>query len=283
MDRYAVIGNPVEHSQSPWIHARFAERPARRCDYERLLAGRDGFAATVRALRRRAAARGCNVTVPFKFEAFALAAQASERARRAGAAQHAALRCRRLVRRQHRRRRPGARHRAQRRRRHRRPAPAAASAPAAPRPACSGPLLEARPAALVIANRTPDKAQRAGRARTRRWRAQQASRCAAAPLDDCRRRLRRRHQRHGEQPARRRGAGAARVLRARRAGARHDVRRRPRAASSPGRARTARVGRDGLGMLVEQAAEAFQVWRGVRPADRAGAGRAARAAATAQR
>ena len=83
-DRYAVVGNPVEHSRSPFIHAEFARQTGQSIDYGRLLSPLDGFAATVRAFAagdaQHAAARGCNVTVPFKFEAFELAARRSARA-----------------------------------------------------------------------------------------------------------------------------------------------------------------------------------------------------------
>lgn len=83
-DRYAVVGNPVEHSRSPAIHAMFAAQTGQALSYERLLAPLDGFEATLRAFAA-AGASGCNVTVPFKFEAFELAAQRSERAQLAGA------------------------------------------------------------------------------------------------------------------------------------------------------------------------------------------------------
>ena len=86
-DRYAVLGNPVEHSQSPFIHAAFARQTGEAVDYERLLCPLDGFEAARARLRRRAAARGCNVTVPFKFEALRAGARArSARAALAGAA-----------------------------------------------------------------------------------------------------------------------------------------------------------------------------------------------------
>lgn len=84
-DRYAVIGNPVAHSLSPEIHARFAAACAQDLTYERLLAPVDGFAAAVAAFRA-AGGRGLNVTVPFKLEAAALADRLSPRARAAGAA-----------------------------------------------------------------------------------------------------------------------------------------------------------------------------------------------------
>lgn len=84
-DRYAVVGNPVEHSRSPAIHAMFAEQTGQDIRYERLLAPLDAFEATLRAFAA-AGAKGCNITVPFKFDAFALAAKRTERARLGGAA-----------------------------------------------------------------------------------------------------------------------------------------------------------------------------------------------------
>ncbi|MBI3154659.1 MAG: shikimate dehydrogenase, partial [Burkholderiales bacterium] len=84
-DRYAVVGNPVAHSQSPFIHAAFARQTAQAIVYERVLAPLDGFAATVHDFAATGA-RGCNVTVPFKFEACALAARRSDRAALAEAA-----------------------------------------------------------------------------------------------------------------------------------------------------------------------------------------------------
>jgi shikimate dehydrogenase len=82
--RYAVAGNPVEHSQSPFIHAEFARQTGEPVVYERVLCPLDAFAATVRAFAA-AGAGGCNVTMPFKFAAFDLAAVPTERARQAGA------------------------------------------------------------------------------------------------------------------------------------------------------------------------------------------------------
>lgn len=84
MDRYAVIGNPVAHSKSPLIHADFAQQTEQQLSYEALLAPIDGFAATV-ADFRAAGGRGANVTLPFKLEAFALAERHSARALAAGA------------------------------------------------------------------------------------------------------------------------------------------------------------------------------------------------------
>ena len=83
-DRYAIVGNPVAHSKSPLIHAEFARRTGQDISYERLLAPIDAFAATVDAFAG-SGGRGLNVTVPFKVEAFALAAECTERARLAKA------------------------------------------------------------------------------------------------------------------------------------------------------------------------------------------------------
>ncbi|HEX9171718.1 MAG TPA: shikimate dehydrogenase [Telluria sp.] len=83
-DRYCVIGNPIAHSRSPEIHAAFAAQTGQQLTYERVLAPLDGFAATVRGLVA-AGYLGANVTVPFKLEAAQLATRLSERARAAGA------------------------------------------------------------------------------------------------------------------------------------------------------------------------------------------------------
>jgi shikimate dehydrogenase len=81
---YAVIGNPIGHSKSPRIHAAFAAQTGQRMTYDALLAPVDAFVATVRDLIT-GGGRGANVTVPFKLEAFDLADHLSERARFAGA------------------------------------------------------------------------------------------------------------------------------------------------------------------------------------------------------
>ena len=83
-DRYAVVGNPVAHSKSPYIHAQFALQTGERVEYERLLAPLDGFVEHVQAFHA-AGGRGLNVTVPFKLEAHALAHKLSPRAAAAGA------------------------------------------------------------------------------------------------------------------------------------------------------------------------------------------------------
>ena len=84
VDRYAVIGNPVAHSKSPHIHAAFAKQAGQNISYEAVLAPLDGFAATVKNLIAQGY-KGVNVTVPFKLEAFALCDDLSERAKAAGA------------------------------------------------------------------------------------------------------------------------------------------------------------------------------------------------------
>ena len=83
-DRYAVVGNPVAHSRSPSIHARFAWQTGHDIAYGRLLAPLDGFAGTVERFRDEGGC-GLNVTVPFKLEAFAWATRRSPRAQVAGA------------------------------------------------------------------------------------------------------------------------------------------------------------------------------------------------------
>ncbi|MES1946579.1 shikimate dehydrogenase [Salinisphaera sp. C84B14] len=83
-DRYAVIGHPVEHSRSPDIHGAFARQTGQNLVYERLPAAPDAFAPTV-ADFFAAGGAGLNVTLPFKGEAAAYADRLTDRARRAGA------------------------------------------------------------------------------------------------------------------------------------------------------------------------------------------------------
>ncbi len=87
MDLYCVMGNPVEHSRSPWIHARFAELTGQTLQYGRLLAPVDGFAQALAQFRASTdgTARGCNITVPFKFDAGAAAQVLTPRAQLAQA------------------------------------------------------------------------------------------------------------------------------------------------------------------------------------------------------
>jgi shikimate dehydrogenase len=83
--RYAVVGNPVGHSRSPWIHGEFARQCNIDLEYTTLLAPLDAFAPTIREFFE-SGGRGLNVTVPFKEQAYELAhADLSPRARLAGA------------------------------------------------------------------------------------------------------------------------------------------------------------------------------------------------------
>jgi len=84
-DKYAVIGNPVEHSLSPEIHAGFARETGENITYDRIFAPREGFCDAVLAFRA-AGGKGLNVTLPFKHEAWRLAAVRSGFALAAGAA-----------------------------------------------------------------------------------------------------------------------------------------------------------------------------------------------------
>lgn len=260
-DRYAVIGNPVAHSQSPRIHAAFARALGHDVEYATILAEPGRFAHAVEAFRR-GGGRGLNVTVPFKLDAFAIASTRTKRARLAGAVntlkfdgdavigdntdgagfvrdvRHSldfAIERKRVL------------------------------LMGAGGAACGVmlPLLEQRPARLAIANRTPGKAE-ALAARFARHAPTVALRGGAysafageafdlvinatsASLD-------------GQMPPLHAGALAPGALA-------YDMvygeRAEPFLASarSQGAAQTA----DGLGMLVEQAAESFLLWRGVRP------------------
>lgn len=85
IDHYFVLGNPIAHSKSPQIHARFAELTGQVMDYQARLAPLDNFAAVLLELVQ-SGVRGCNVTVPFKLEAFQAAHTQSDRAQLAQAA-----------------------------------------------------------------------------------------------------------------------------------------------------------------------------------------------------
>lgn len=259
-DLYAVIGNPIQHSQSPFIHAAFAQQTGQALTYTRVLSPFDGFAATVADFVRQGG-KGCNITVPFKLEAVAAAARVSERAALAGAANVLDLRpdgwvadntdgiglvrdiahtgtalagSRVLL--------IGA-------------GGAAAGA--------LGPLIEGRPREIVVANRTPAKAQ----ALTERHAAlavQHGVALRACGLQDPEGAFdivlnsSASSLQGAEIPA------PASVLRPGTLAI--DLMYGP--AAEPflawARAHGAQA-HDGLGMLVEQAAEAFFIWRGVRP------------------
>lgn len=255
-DHYAVFGNPVAHSKSPLIHAEFARQTGQDMDYAALLAPMEGFRETVQAFRA-GGGRGANVTVPFKEQAFALAEQVTPRAQAAGAVntlkfedgrilgdntdgaglvadlagnQGLDLRGARIL---------------------------LMGAGGAARGVVQ-PLLERGPAALFIANRTADKAEALARQFA------QGGRVVGGGYESL---------------AGQRFDG---VVNATAAGLAGELPPLPEALFMPGawvydmmygretpfmahaRARGARV-LDGLGMLVEQAAEAFLWWRGVRP------------------
>ncbi len=259
--RYAVIGHPVAHSQSPYIHALFAAQTGEAVSYGRIDCGPSGFETAVREFAAGGAG-GCNVTVPFKFDAAALAATTTARARLAGAAN--ILRFDRdgwladntdgsgLV----------------------RDIELNAGWPLAGRrvllvgaggaaAGVLGPLLGCRPRQLVLVNRRPERAQALAQ-RHATLALQTGTALSTAPIDA-----------PGTDfdlvinatasslqaagvpvPASVLGRGALAV----------DLMYGPAAQGflDWAEAHGAR-GRDGLGMLVEQAAEAFQVWRGVRP------------------
>ena len=84
VDRYAVVGNPVAHSLSPRIHACFGAQTAQKISYVAIEIPMDSFALGIRDLQQQGFS-GVNVTVPFKREAWALCDHLSERAQQAGA------------------------------------------------------------------------------------------------------------------------------------------------------------------------------------------------------
>jgi shikimate dehydrogenase len=258
-DRYAVLGNPVAHSQSPFIHAMFAQATGEAVEYTRVLCELDGFDAAVRAFAA-SGGKGCNVTVPFKFDAPRLAARVSDRAALAQAAnvlrfdaggwfadntdgiglvndiQHnagVALRAARVL------------------------LVGAGGAAAG----VLGPLLAQRPVEVVVANRTPVKAH----ALVERHAAvADGVALRAAALEDCGERFDVVINSASTSLAGADVPVAERVLRPGTLAV--DLMYGPAAQGFVRWAqRHGAVGRDGLGMLVEQAAEAFFVWRGVRP------------------
>ncbi len=83
-DRYAVIGNPIDHSKSPLIHAAFARQTGQQMEYGRILGSLEDFAGDVQRFVAEGG-RGLNVTVPFKEQAWRLLEDRSPRAESAGA------------------------------------------------------------------------------------------------------------------------------------------------------------------------------------------------------
>jgi shikimate dehydrogenase len=255
------MGNPVEHSKSPWIHARFAALTGEPVDYGRRLVPLDGFAQAVAAFRAEGG-RGCNVTVPFKFESPALATRLTPRAQLAQASNTlafdgdavlgdntdgvglvndiernagVAIAGRDVL------------------------VVGAGGAAAG----VLGPLVEARPQRVVVANRTGDKA----RALVDRHAALAGQH--AVELDACE--LAAIPGRFdivvNATAASMTGSGVpvdAAVLEPKALAI--DMMYGPAAAAFVAwAAEHGATGRDGLGMLVEQAAESFLLWRGVRP------------------
>jgi shikimate dehydrogenase len=262
LDRYAVLGNPVAQSRSPMIHTAFAAATGQAMAYERLLAPLDGFESTLRGFAA-AGGKGCNVTMPFKLQAFQMCAQHSPRATLAQAANTlrldvdgwwadntdglgllrditvnagASVAGRRVL------------------------LIGAGGAAAG----VLGPLLEARPAEVVLVNRTVDKAH-ALVARHMALAQAQGVPLSARSLTQAGHAFDLVLNASGSSLA---GAGspvAAEVLAPTCLAL--DLAYGP--AARPFLAWATQhgaVARDGLGMLVEQAAEAFSLWRGVRPA-----------------
>ncbi|MFZ4536643.1 shikimate dehydrogenase [Propionivibrio sp.] len=257
-DRYCVFGNPIGHSKSPLIHAAFAARTGEDISYTAILAPRDGFAAAVHAFVANGG-RGANVTVPFKEEAFRLCTRRTARAEIAGAVNTLVfssdgilgdntdgaglvrditlnLQC------------PVAGKRV-----------LLLGAGGAARGAI-GPLLDERPGALIIANRTASRAQAlaehfarlgaisgSGYAELAGHSFDIVINATSASLG-------------GESPPLPSGILAAGSLAYEMMYGRGDT---PFLALA--RSQGAQQLADGLGMLVEQAAEAFYLWRGVRP------------------
>ena len=256
------MGNPVAHSRSPWIHARFAALTGQVLQYERRLVPLDGFAASL-ATFAAAGGKGCNITVPFKLEAAEAATQRSPRVALAGAANTlvwqaddslyadntdglglvaditrnagVALAGKDIL------------------------LIGAGGAAAG----VLGPLLEQSPRRIVVCNRTAAKAE-----------ALVAQHAALAALQKVELLVRPQQALEGDfdviingTAASLQGAGIpvpASVLRP--GSLAYDMMYGPAAAAFlDWAAQHGATGRDGLGMLVEQAAESFALWRGVRP------------------
>jgi shikimate dehydrogenase len=264
-DRYAVLGNPVAHSRSPFIHAEFARQTGQHLRYGRVLCPLDGFEAAVRAFAASreddaGPARGCNVTIPFKFEAPRLAAHVSARAVLAQAANTLRFDADGwsadntdgigLVR--------DLQHNADFDLAGARVLLIGAGGAAA---GVLGPLLDAGVREVVVANRTPARAQALVERHRAAW---PAATLQATGLDDCGERF---DLVVNSSASSVQGVAAPVVPGVFAPGCLAvDLMYGPAAEPFIGwaQAHGARA-RDGLGMLVEQAAEAFHFWRGVRP------------------
>ena len=257
MDRYVVMGNPIAHSLSPEIHAAFARATRQPIEYQRLLIAPGQFATAAKRFFDEGG-RGANVTLPFKVDAFEWAASRSDRATVAGAANFLVARDGKI----HADNTDGAGLVADLARNHDVKLADANVLVLGAGGAARGivaPLLASRVAHIVIANRTAARALELA-ARFRDRGAVEGVALDAIPV--------RRYDlvlnatstsTHGEAlalPAHALPHGAFAYDLAYGAGARAFV----------ARAREAGMDAvDGLGMLVEQAAESFEMWRGVRP------------------
>ena len=262
-DRYGVIGHPVAHSLSPTIHSAFAEQVSLPTDYCRILAPLDRFADTMRAFFHDGG-RGLNVTVPFKLEAHAACdGRLSARAASAGAVNWIGVDAHglhgdntdgaglvadleRLL---------GADGRALRGAR-----VLLLGAGGAAR-GVAGPLLASSPASLTLANRDPGKAE----ALARRFADRAMPSIAARPFDA----LDDRFDVVINATSSSLAGDALPIAPAVLGGAHlvYDMMYGPASMRFLQGARLAgaTVVADGLGMLVEQAAESFFLWRGIRP------------------
>lgn len=261
IDLYCVMGHPVEHSRSPWIHARFAELTGQSLHYGKRLIPLDGFAPAVQAFIAEGG-QGCNITVPFKFEAAALATATSERALLAQASNTLTFRSGAIL--ADNTDGAGLVNDIQRNAgldlRGRRVLLIGAGGAAA---GVLGPLLQAQPAHITVANRTRAKAS-----------ALVARHAALALLQNTELLA---HDLHGLEgdfdviingtASSLNGGGVPVAASTLKPGAlAYDMMYGPAAEGFMTWAREhGAVARDGLGMLVEQAAEAFLIWRGVLP------------------
>lgn len=255
-DHYAVIGNPIAHSKSPQIHAAFARQMSQDIDYKQFFCELGAFSETV-ARFRDAGGKGMNVTLPFKHEAYQLATRLSVRAQQAGAVNTLTFNGGEIAGENT----DGAgllRDLTDNLRFEPRGSRVLLLGAGGASFGVVGPLLDAAVASLVIANRTVARAQKlcarfAGHANV--------DACGYAAL---------------------KGPAFDLVINATSAGLAGEMPAVPDDLFAPGalaydmvygkttpfmqfaQARGVRVA-DGLGMLVEQAAESFLIWRGVRP------------------
>ena len=255
------MGNPVEHSKSPWIHARFAALTGEPVEYGKRLIGLDEFPAAVRAFIAEGG-KGCNITVPFKFQAASLVTERSARAALADACNILSFRDGRIA---------GdntdgiglvkdLEQNAGVQLAGREVLLLGAGGAAA---GVLGPLIEARPARIVLANRTLAKAQSLVE-RHATLASARGVELQACGLDDVPGRF---DVVINGTASSLSGTGVPVDAGVLKPGAlAYDMMYGPAAQGFLQWAREhGAVGRDGLGMLVEQAAEAFLIWRGVRP------------------